>query len=190
MPRAGPGLQPQQHVVRAGVRVVRGDLGGCLTQPPRLARQRMVVKICGRDSQITKVGTRLRMTFVMIIKGSLHDDRLERRSQRRSCQGGSRRRYAEFLDRERCGVSEGCRDPHRGVRCLKLAVVKELADPFDRRLQLHQGNVPRTRGTDPGPCGGWLHGSELVTCLLAPVAGSPAHGLSHSNTPIPTRGEP
>jgi hypothetical protein len=44
--------------------MVRGDLGG-------------------RDRQITEVGTHLRVAFVMIIEGSLHDDRLERRPQRR-----------------------------------------------------------------------------------------------------------
>jgi hypothetical protein len=60
--------------------VVRGDLYSCLAQPPRPARQRMAVKFCGRDSQIAKVGACLRMAFVVIIEGSLHDDRLERRS--------------------------------------------------------------------------------------------------------------
>ena len=34
----------------------------------------MAVEFRGRDSQITEVGTRLRMTFVVIVKGSLHDD--------------------------------------------------------------------------------------------------------------------
>jgi hypothetical protein len=147
MPR--PGFSPQQHVIRAGAGMIRGDLDSGLTQPPRLPRQRMAVEFRGRDRQITKVGTRLRMTFVMIIKGSLHDDRLKRHSQRRSCQGSRGRCYAEFLDRERGGVSEGCRDPHRGVGCLKLAVVKQLVDPLDGRLAFHPSNVPRTCGTGP-----------------------------------------
>ena len=102
MPRECPGLSPQQHVVRAGIGVVRGDLGGCLAQTLRLTCQRMAVEFCSRDSQIAKVGASLRMEFVVIIEGSLHDDRLECRSQRRGCQGGRGRRYAEFLDRERC----------------------------------------------------------------------------------------
>jgi hypothetical protein len=40
----------------------------------------MAVKFSSRDSQIAKVGACLRMAFVVIIEGSLHDDRLERRS--------------------------------------------------------------------------------------------------------------
>jgi hypothetical protein len=91
--------------------VARGDLGGGLTQPVRLGRQRMTVELGGHDRQITEVGTRMRMEVVVIIEGSLHDNHLERRPERRSCQGSSGWRYAEFFDRERCGVPEGRRDP-------------------------------------------------------------------------------
>jgi hypothetical protein len=64
----------------------------------------MAVELGGRDRQIAQVRTRPRVAFVVIIQGRLHDDRLERRPQRRSCQGSGRGCYAEFLDRERCGV--------------------------------------------------------------------------------------
>src|SRR6185437_12415812 len=146
--RKRPGFSPQQHVIRAGTGVIRGDLDGGLTQPPGLGRQRMAVELGGRDRQIAEVRTRSRVMFVVIIEGSLHDDRLERRPKRRSCQGSSRRCYTEFLDRERGGIPESCRDPHRGVRRLELPVVKELADPLDGRLPLHAHNVPRTCGTE------------------------------------------
>ena len=128
--------------------MVRGDLGGGLTQPLGLARQRMAVELGSRDGQIAEVGTRVRVAFVVIIKGSLHDDRFQRRSQCRGRQGSRGRRYAEFPDRERGGVPQGSRDPHRGVRRLKLAVVEQLADPLDRRPQFHTGKVPHACGTD------------------------------------------
>ena len=66
--------------------MVRGDLGGSLAQPLRLARQRMAVEFRGRNRQIAEAGTRLRIALVVIIEGSLYDDRLERRPQRRGCQ--------------------------------------------------------------------------------------------------------
>src|SRR5580693_1398791 len=114
----------------------------------------MAVEFCGRDSKIAEVRARLRMLLVVIVQGCLHDDRLKRRPQRSSCQGSSRWCYAKFSDRKGSGVSKGCRDPHRGVRCPWLAAIEELADPLDDCRYLHAGSVPRTCGTHylPGPC--------------------------------------
>jgi len=72
-------MSPQEDVIGASAGMVRGDLGSGLAQPLRLARQRMAVEFCGGNRQIAEVGTRLRMEFVVIIEGSLHDDRLKGR---------------------------------------------------------------------------------------------------------------
>jgi hypothetical protein len=114
-------------------------------------RVRIAVKFCGRDGQVAEVRARLRMLLAVIIQSSLHDDRLKRRPQRSSCQGSSRRCYANFPDGKGCGVSKGGRDPHREVFDVPGPLPsrsRSRSDPLPRtprvRWQVH-GSSPRCR---------------------------------------------
>ena len=70
MPREVPGLQPIT-ARRQGWRWGSScDQSRCLAQPPRLTCQWTAVEFSRRQSQIAKVGARLWMAFVVIIRAA------------------------------------------------------------------------------------------------------------------------